>query len=566
MSRVRPLIWLLLLFIVAAAIRLYQLDRLPRSLSWDEVAMLVDVKAVVFTGHDMHGNAWWQPMFPSWGDYKLPMYLWSSVLAAKLIGVGWWAVRAPSAMPGAATVLLTAGIAAVLHRGISKSTGAWLWPAVVVTLAPWSVVLSRAGFEANLGQCLLALSIWVTLQFAKSRWANTLAAVLGAVSVYTYYATRFVWPVVFIFAQLFVFMPVLRQRKWATLLKLGVTSLAIPLAVFVGLLQPLTRSAYFAPSQQFRLSTPSLLTDQSVVDQANHYRQLAGATPLSRLVFSQKSLRLRLFAQQLANHLSPDFLFFTGDENLRHGTGVHGLFLLVWLPGLFIGITWLWWRSWPSAAFLTAWWLTALVPAAIPIGNAHALRSLNALVPASIFVGTGLWVFAHKVNTWFLAHFAKRLPIGSLVVCVVTMVNFWSFWQYYTAVYPYRSADAWSDGYQALVESVSELTSNDPTESVLVKNTDGRIPLWFLASDRYPAQQFTSYPSKQYLFEAVGTVRFANWPSEQELLARQSPLLLVGDASSIAHLSPEIQLHLVVLDTIYSSGGNQVATIARYTP
>src|SRR3972149_8796774 len=102
----RFLIGLGLIFFLAVLLRFYQLGAVPVSLYWDETAMLVDARSVAATGRDMYGNSWLQAIYPSYGDYKLPVYIWLASLSVKVFGASEWALRLPSATAGGLTLLM----------------------------------------------------------------------------------------------------------------------------------------------------------------------------------------------------------------------------------------------------------------------------------------------------------------------------------------------------------------------------------------------------------------------------------------------------------------------------
>src|SRR5688572_25885495 len=104
----RKQFWLLFTVIIVLAIGLrgYQLGSLPTDLYIDEIAMLADAKSVAQSGLDMHGRPWYQVLYPSYGDYKLPVYLWLASLSVKVLGVSQLALRLPSMIAGIMTIII----------------------------------------------------------------------------------------------------------------------------------------------------------------------------------------------------------------------------------------------------------------------------------------------------------------------------------------------------------------------------------------------------------------------------------------------------------------------------
>ncbi len=505
--------WLLfsLILLLAIFVRVYKLGLIPVSLYWDETAMLVDAKTLAQTGHDMHGRVWYQVIFPSYGDYKLPVYIWLAAISVKLFGVSEWALRLPSVLAGVGTILVGGWLAKQLVKEkVSLKQADLLQLSVMFVLATsvWDILFSRTGFEGHLAQFFLAVSMVPLVSPIKSYWKYVLSAILGAVATYTYFSVRFVWPVVFLLVYLWtqssVWIEWFRngecKTRWRQWLKCILWPM-MALAIFSLCLYPMFHSPLYEASNQYRLSTSSVLTQDFAVN-SNQDRQLAGNTPLDRIVFHRYVLFGQQLAQQLTDHLSPQFLFLSGDANLRHGTGQHGLFLVVFLPFLLIGLLSLFSFQPILWLLLVGWWLTALLPASIPTDTPHALRSLNALVPVSFIIGFGLYRFL-----WWLSSRSKKIliGIGTLVLFGFTL-SFGEFWYYYLHYYQYESAYSWQDSYKQLADVV--LTHHHEVRTVWITPFEDRFYLWLLAYGPYTGSEIQALPKVGYQVKEVENVVF----------------------------------------------------------
>ena len=141
--------WLaVLIFFFAFILRFYKLGQIPVSLYWDEAAILADAKIAAATGLDQHGRPWYQLLYPSYGDYKLPVYIWLATLAVKIFGANEFAVRLPSALAGLGTVIVGALLVRQLFPKLSRQDKNLLSLSVmlILTINPWSLMFSRVGF------------------------------------------------------------------------------------------------------------------------------------------------------------------------------------------------------------------------------------------------------------------------------------------------------------------------------------------------------------------------------------------------------------------------------------
>lgn len=510
----RRLYWLswTAIIVFAAVLRLWQLGSDPVSLYWDEAAMLVDLKSVTQTGKDMHGRPWYQVIYPSYGDYKLPMYIWSASAAVKVFGVSEFAQRLPSALAGILTVVMAGYLAKLLLQSGTTTKYAQLfidqvqlWTMLIVAIIPWSVMFSRTGFEGHLGQALLTTSITLLVWlYQKQKYTLLwLAALPGVAATYSYFSVRFVWAVVYVLVLGLLLWQhwqreqrkknasslkgVLRQLGWAV----------VGVVVFAVLLLPLLRSPLAKDSDRFRLGTDSVLNNESLVLESNLYRELAGNTIIDRLLYHRYVLSLRELLKNYSDHLSVSFLFLNGDPNLRHGTGQFGLFLPIFAPAMIAGWAVLAKRHPLLAAVLFSWWMTALLPASVPENTPHALRSLNALTPLVIVTGFGsAWIW-QKVVALELGKMQLAVPARALITLLI-MASCIHFWWFYTSVYPTLSANDWQSGYKPLAQWA---TSQPEDVQIFIDTFDDRWYLWLMAYGPYTPAEFQSWQSHDYKFQ-----------------------------------------------------------------
>lgn len=491
-----------LVMTIGLGLRIYNFKSNPATLYIDEMAMLVDAKSVVATGQDMHGESWFQPIFLSYGDYKQPVYIWLLSVAVVLFGDEQWVVRIPSLLAGLLTIVITPLIGLEFWRWRNFKRDAkiplkewyikqrWLAVAIglVVAVSPWSITFSRAGFEGHLAQLLLALSIYALHLSLRNGWWRLVSVLLMVASAYTYYSVRFVAPTVFVSIALYQLWQtryvLFKNQSVLKISKNIILMLLLPLFSFYLLLLPQAYSPHAAAADQLRLSTDSVLNDRGeLVIIQNVYRELAGNSRFDRLIFHRDWLFVRQLATNYADFLDFNFLFLNGDENLRHGTGAHGLFLLPFLPVFVCGIYELATKHRAMGLILFIWWMVALLPAAVPNTTPHALRSLNALVPVSIIIGVGLHSFIFFIMRQFGQFGMKIMGIGWLIWLIFAVVE---FAHYYQKPYQSLSRGAWAEQDQLLIEKAQEL--NTANTDVYLWGVNTRFYLWIAGQPNY--QQF----------------------------------------------------------------------------
>lgn len=479
-QRILPGLAISAVLAIALLLRISFWGSVPPALYIDEVAMLAETQAILTHGTDIHGNSWWQAIFPSWGDYKLPVYIWLATIASWLVGVGETGVRLPSLLAGLLTVIMAGAIGVRLltqtdpnAKSSKNQYRSFLFVSIclVVALSPWSVLFSRAAFEGHVAQFLVASSVWFLLS-PKLSWRELgLAILLGSVATYTYFSVRFVWPVLFA-------VIIMIGRRWS------IKWLVLPLLIYALTLWPMLASPHYQDSQQLRYSTASLLDAEDRVLATNFYREQTGDTWWSRALFHRHFFFAKDVLGHYAQHFSPSYLFLTGDANLRHGTGQHGLFLLPMAPFLILGFYRLFWGGrFRAGLVLMVWWLIALLPAAVPMEVPHALRSLNALVPISIIIGLGLSEFLMGMwhSKWFLWAGKSRYMVKGLLSLGLGMwliLATLEFGMFYFKIFAGQASSFWEVGKKELAQEVEML---DQEQEVYLAGVDDKFFVWRLA-------------------------------------------------------------------------------------
>ena len=525
-------------------LRLFSFGQIPVGTYWDETAILIDATSLATTGTDMHGNHWLQALYPSYGDYKLPVYIWLSSISVKILGTSDVAVRLPSLLVGLATILLAAALAGELAKYWPKQSRQTfqLAAASVVSLSFWAIMFSRTGFEGHLGQFWMGLSFLSLLKTKTKLVWWPIAGIFGALALFTYYSTRFIWPVLWLLFIIPVIISIVTQPTKRRQLFLGqIVPAFSSLLIFGGFLVLMLRSPLYPASELFRLSSDSILNQAPFVAQSNLSQLIEGPSGIGRIVLHRYVFQIKALASHVGSHLSLDYLFFTGDDNLRHGTGFHGLFPMLFAPVLLIGIIGLFKHHKKVFVFLLCWWLTSLLPASVPYDVPHALRSLNSLLPISLLIAFG-------VTTLYLAT-TKNVVLLFKIVVFGVLIEVIAFAYYYFTVYPITSAAEWQSGYQQLAQHA--IDHRDEVNQFWINAGDGRMYLWLLANGAVKAQDLSSLAWKDYQLDHIDNILFTDFAYTPEGFPN-TPFALAGRrkeiVSNLAIVKATPQIVVPILD------------------
>ena len=525
-------------------LRIFQFGHIPIGTYWDETAMIIDASAIAATGHDMHGNSWLQAIFPSYGDFKLPMYIWLSTLVFRAINNSEVAIRLPSLLAGVATI----GLAALIAGELAK-----YWPrhqrrifqlasASVVSLSFWAILFSRTGFEGHLAQLWMGLSMYSLLKSKNNSAFWIVAGVFGSLATWTYYSARFIWPILWftmVLPQLFSTLTNHKERS-KLLLKQVLPALGA-ICIFFSAMYLMVRSPLYPASEVFRLSSDSILNQAPFVAESNLSQFIEGHTFVGRIALHRYLFQAKSFADNFASNMSLDFLFFSGDHNLRHGTGMHGLFPIVFAPCLLFGLLGLFKHHRSTLFLLLIWWFVSLIPASVPYDVPHALRTLNALVPLALLIGYGM-------TTLLLAPLKHRVILYK-VFFICLFIEMLAFSQYLFVIYPVTSASEWQAGYTELAQYA---TSNQgAVNRFWINSGDGRFFLWLLAFGTYSASDIQKLPWQDYQLTQLGTIELSDFVYTREGFP-DVPFALAGRrkeiSDNLALLRATPQIIIPILD------------------
>lgn len=178
---------LTIIIILGLSLRLYRLDQAPVGALVDEMSFGYIAYSLLETGADEHGHAW-PLIFKAFGDYKLPGYAYLLVPFVAIFDLSVFTIRLPSVLLGTLNILLIFYVA----RSFKLPTRAALVAAAIMAFSPWPFILSRFGFESNLGLTLWLVALYLlnTIQSSSSLLRKLLVGCMFGLTWYAYIAYR----------------------------------------------------------------------------------------------------------------------------------------------------------------------------------------------------------------------------------------------------------------------------------------------------------------------------------------------------------------------------------------
>ncbi len=377
--------------------RLYKIAEIPVSVYWDEASIGYNAYAISTDLKDEWGKM--LPIhFRAFGEFKLPVYIYSVVPVVKTFGLNAFSVRFPAVLYSLGSVILTF----FLVRKLTASEAIGLWSSFLLGISPWFFIFSRTGYEVTAGLTFYLLGILFFLNIKKKNRFFLFSTVSFILSAYSYNSFRIIAPLTV--SSLFLFnLNYLKQ-----LLAKGKLYLLLAIILVIAAIIPIYR-LYKYDAGGVRLSTIGGESTQQMV-------------------------------KNYLSHFNPQFLFIQGDKNLRSQQANFGQLFFPDLVLLPLGLVYLLRSRIKYKWLIFSLILLGPIPAAITKESPHALRSLS-MVP-----------FLHLVSACGILYLmqisSKRL--SAFLFISLFLVLFGNYFYNFLTVYPKQSAKDWQYSYKQI--------------------------------------------------------------------------------------------------------------------
>lgn len=386
--------WFLLAIVfVAIFLRFWKLGQIPNGVNRDEASLGYTAYSLLQTGRDEYGMSW--PInVQSFGDWKLPVYIYLTIPSVIVFGLTEFSVRLPSALAGVGCVLAIYWLVKLVIDQQKKHHWFPLVAAGMMAISPWSVHLSRVAYEANVALffCLWGTVFGLLAIKQQKNWLLPVSGIFLGLTVIGYHAFQIFTPLLILWSLWIFREPIVKlvvHNK--TLLVLTVALFLIPgLVLFFG---------QGVHSNQVKYSGLSIFSPQKNIEQRaqeNLILQESGLNWLrpvysSRPVFVANTVFLNLFSI-----FDPDFLFLHGGNHGSHN--VPGVGNLYWFEIITLSVAVYQclkekksWQVW-----ILGWLGLAVVAPTLTIEANHSVRFFPGVVPFVVLSAFGIYTLVGK--------------------------------------------------------------------------------------------------------------------------------------------------------------------------
>ena len=520
----KNIFWLII--VLAFILRFYKLGEIPLSLNWDEVSNAYNAYSILNTGRDEYGS--FIPLANrSFDDYKPPLYMYLDTLTVGFLSLTPFAARLPSAFFGFLSVPLIYFLTKLIFEKSKKKELIALISMFLFSTFPWHLQFSRVGLEANIGLfASLAFVVFFLNGLKKYIYLLPASIALGA-ALYSYHAQRILVPL-FLIILVYLF----RRESVQIPKKFTLTFIILSIAAILSLLIFLPQKAIFS-----RLESSSTISEEN---QKKEFSNLE-LRPINNFVNNKYINTGSRYVENYLSHFSPNFLFISGDDNLRHHIENSGMLPLFYLPISLIGLYFVLKTIDKRKSLLIVWLTIAPLPAAVGFPTPHAIRSGLMIIPLIIISAIGLYaIFSKRLLAIIFAIF-----IGSWL-----SISFAVYLHNYYKHYAIHSAKDWQYGYkEAAIESERQKSN---FAKISISEDFEQAHIFWLFYTRYEPTSFQKYGNRGQFDKFY----FGQKKSDVELSKNDTELFV-----SYADIFPK---NFKVVKTIYYPDGQEAIKIGHY--
>ncbi len=476
------------IFLFGILVRFVGLGANPVGLVDDEADKGYDAYSLIQTGKDQWGASWPLLAFKGFGDYRTPLYTYLTIPSVSFFGLTPFAVRFPSALFGALTILSTYGLVFELFKDKKHAISLALLSSLLLAISPWHIGLSRMAMEVTVSVFLVTLGMVFFLR--GRRWPKNLllSGLLFGLSVYMYPANILLVPWILILFFIF-FRKQYLKTAWSWMI------LAVGLFLLFAVPTLLNNTASTVRARQVNFTN-----DTGMIDLLNEKRGACVQyfTPtICRVVFNKYYVYLERFSINYIEHFSPNLLGISGTPTQYSALPAGGLLYLVELPILLFGIFTVFELKNTAGIFVFLFLLGSALPDSIT-SDGHYGRFFVSLPSWQILIGIGLLR---------VVAFGKRYRWIPLLIVVLYIAECSSFAFEYATYFPYQYSSYSHYGYEELVHKIDLYKSKYDKVIVSGRVNDAKQYIFYLFYTQYSPQKFQEGKGIEKELDALGWVR-----------------------------------------------------------
>lgn len=435
-------IFLILIIILAAFLRIYKLDIVPPSLNWDEIDAGYNAYTIANWGRDEWGK--FLPLvFTSFRDDKHPVHIYLTAPIVKLFGLSDFTARLSGAIIGVLNVV----VIFFLGRILFKSDLVGLLSALFLAVSPYHLHFSRGLWEINFALFFFMLGLLLFfLALQKKGWFISLSFLSFGISILSYHSSKIIVPPILL---LLIVLYIKDLKRLSLNFYFGIAILVAILIILIG--NP--RILGFARLQQTQFS-------KDIIEKTQTFKK----TKSQILGLGEITLN------QYLTHFTTQYLFISGDQNPRNSVKTFGEFYKIDAVFIFVGLLYLLKMRSKVTLIMFVWLLLAPIPSSLVSGAPNATRALFMMGSLHLITGLG----AASIVGWFKGR--GKISILTAILFLLSL-QVYMYLNYYFNVYPKQDAIDWQYGMK---QSAGFVRSHPEYAEVYVTDIRSQPYIFFL--------------------------------------------------------------------------------------
>lgn len=432
--------------LIAFFLRLYQLDKFPVSLNWDEVSHGFNAYSLIKTGQDQWSKQWPIFNFRAYGDYPTTLNMYLSMPFIYLFGLNEWTTRIVSALCGFGLVI----VSYFLSKEIFKDKKYSYLLMFLVTISPWTFFSSRAVFQSTIAQFFFSLGILFLIKSVKKINFLPLAIFFTSLSTYAYHNTKIVVPIL-LFTYSVIFFKEIKNNFKSNKKTLFISFIILFILLIPQVISTFNKDAQARSRWVFAINPATI---NQIEENRNNYK---GNPLVAKIKYNKITTLSTVVFQNYLGFVNPKILFFNSTQNYQFNIPEFGVLYAVCLPFFYIGLISLlinFLKKDKLSIFLIFWFLIGLVPAVVTIGDFPIIRAMTILPLPQIFIIYGL----SKTLDLFKNKKTKSILI-SVFVTILIIQSFFYLKNYFID-YSKNYSSSWQYGYKEAVSYIKEEYQN----------------------------------------------------------------------------------------------------------
>jgi len=482
------------ILVLALLVRIYDLSSIPAGFHIDEASLGYNGYSLLLTGKDDNGDKF--PLYVDmFGDNRPSGYHYLTILPIKVFGLNEFSTRLPGALFGALTVLSFFSLTFILFKSKKIS----LVSSFLLSIAPWSVALSRASNETVVALFLIISGYTLFLVGFEKKQVKYffLSSLVLLLSFFFYHTPRVFVPLLVLVSILYLF-PIWRkfEVKKKILLLMSFILLAFVSFSLVFLIKGGT--GRFSQVNIFSFPETRLVMEEQIREDGNQ-----GVSVLTTRLFHNKLINYSLgMVSNYSDYFTGKFLFMDGGLPIWYRVPAMGLIYIVELPFILLGIFYLFLSKDKKYKLPLLWLIVAPITAAITIDDIPNVNRVIVMFPMlELLAAYGFVIFSNKFT-----HIKYKFLIG--IVGLLFLFNSLYFLHQYFIQAPIHRNWYRNVGFGEMVATVKKDYANYD-KIIVTKSLGGIYPLVLFYMKYDPATYQREGSPKDKAYGGFGKFFFA---------------------------------------------------------